>query len=75
MRLPGCGDPFEARLGPRYIGSTYHNLLEDVKRELAGSIEIATRAGIARQRIVIDPGIGFGKTVEHNLELLDRLPH
>ena len=31
------------------------------------------RAGIARERIVVDPGIGFGKTVEHNLELLARL--
>ena len=64
---------FEARLGPRYVGSTYDNLIEDVKRELAESIDIGLRAGIDRHRIVIDPGIGFGKTVEHNLELLDRL--
>ncbi|HJW84524.1 MAG TPA: dihydropteroate synthase [Anaerolineae bacterium] len=64
---------FEARLGPRYVGSTYDNLIEDVKRELAESVVIGLRAGIDRHRIVIDPGIGFGKTVEHNLELLDRL--
>lgn len=64
---------FEARLGPRYIGSAYDNLLEDVKRELGESIGLAKRAGIADQRIIVDPGIGFGKTVEHNLELLDRL--
>ena len=64
---------FEARLGPRYVGSTYDDLLEDIKRELAGSIQIARQAGIEPHRIVIDPGIGFGKTVEHNLELLDRV--
>jgi dihydropteroate synthase len=64
---------FEARLGPRYVGSQYENLVEDVKRELAGSIAIAQRAGIAEHRIVVDPGIGFGKTVEQNLELLDRV--
>ncbi|HEY4690477.1 MAG TPA: dihydropteroate synthase [Anaerolineae bacterium] len=63
---------FEARLGGRYIGSTYDDLLEDVKRELAESVEVARRAGIAEHRIIIDPGIGFGKTIEQNLELLDR---
>jgi len=64
---------FEARLGPRYVGSQYDNLLEDVRRELAESIDRARQAGIADQRIVIDPGVGFGKTVEQNLELIDRL--
>jgi len=64
---------FEARLGPRYVGSHYDNLLEDVARELTELVDIARRAGIAEHRIVVDPGIGFGKTVEHNLELLDRL--
>lgn len=64
---------FEARLGPRYIGSHYENLVEDVKRELAESIERARQAGIAAHCLIIDPGIGFGKTVAHNLELLDRV--
>ena len=63
---------FEARLGGRYVGSHYENLLEDVKRELGESIDIAQRAGVARHRVIVDPGIGFGKTVEQNLELLDR---
>lgn len=35
-------------------------------------MEKAQRAGIAQENIILDPGIGFGKTVEHNLELLDR---
>lgn len=60
-------------LGGRYVGMAYDNLLEDVKRELLESVEIARRAGIPAERIILDPGIGFGKTVEQNLELLDRL--
>jgi dihydropteroate synthase len=63
---------FEARLGSQYVGAHYTNLLEDVKRELSESIDLARRAGVAEQRIIVDPGIGFGKTIAHNLELLDR---
>jgi dihydropteroate synthase len=51
----------------------YDNLLEDVKRELLESVAIAHAAGIPDTDILLDPGIGFGKTVEQNLELLDRL--
>jgi dihydropteroate synthase len=61
------------RLGGRYVGVPYENLLEDVKRELLESVQIAHAAGIPDERIVLDPGIGFGKSVEQNLELLDRL--
>ena len=60
-------------LGNAYIGSEYENLIEDVKRELMDSVVIARRAGIPDERIILDPGIGFGKTVEHNLELIRRL--
>ena len=60
-------------LGGRYVGIAYENLLEDVKRELGISLELALRAGIPEDRIILDPGIGFGKTVEQNLELLNRL--
>ncbi len=62
-----------ARLGGRYTGIHYGNLLEDVKRELLESVEIARTAGIPPEHIILDPGIGFGKTVPQNLELLDRL--
>lgn len=62
-----------ASLGGRYIGMPYDNLLDDVKRELLESVEIAHAAGIPDTNILLDPGIGFGKTVEQNLELLDRL--
>ena len=61
------------RLGGRYIGVPYENLLEDVKRELMESVEIAHQAGIPDEKIILDPGIGFGKTVEQNLELLNRV--
>ena len=62
-----------AQLGNAYTGSTYENLMEDLKRELLLSVELATKAGIEETRIILDPGIGFGKTREHNLELINRL--
>jgi dihydropteroate synthase len=61
------------RLGGHYIGMAYENLLEDIRRDLLGSIAIAHSAGVSDEKIILDPGIGFGKTVEQNLELLDRL--
>jgi len=61
------------QLGGRYVGVEYEDLLEDVKRELMGSVEIAREAGIPEKHIILDPGIGFGKTVNQNLELLNRL--
>ena len=62
-----------AQLGNAYIGSTYENLMEDVKYELLGSVDLALKAGIDDSQIILDPGIGFGKTREHNLELINRL--
>ena len=53
--------------------ANYNDTIIEVTRELASSTEIALQAGIARERIVIDPGIGFAKTTLHNLELLNRL--
>ena len=62
-----------AQLGNAYIGSEYQNLIEDVKHELLVSVELAVKAGIDESHIILDPGIGFGKTREHNLELINRL--
>jgi dihydropteroate synthase len=61
------------KLGGRYVGIPYENLVVDVKRELLESVSIAKSAGIPDERIILDPGIGFGKSVEQNLELVDRL--
>ena len=61
------------RLGNAYIGAEYQDLLPDVKGELLESVDIARSAGIPDEHIILDPGIGFGKTVAQNLELINRL--
>jgi dihydropteroate synthase len=62
------GTPQTMQLGPRY-----DDVLLDVYDFLAARIDAALSAGIARSRITVDPGIGFGKTITHNLALLQRL--
>ena len=52
---------------------TYDDVVDDVRAFLAERVERAVDAGVQEERIWIDPGIGFGKTVDHNLELLRRL--
>ena len=52
---------------------TYKNLVREITKELKKSIEICLEIGIKSDRIIIDPGIGFGKTAEQNLEILNRL--
>ena len=62
------GEPRTMQEGPRY-----DDVVSEVKVFLEERLEFAIEAGIAEERICLDPGIGFGKTVEHNLELLARL--
>ena len=52
---------------------TYGDVVADVSAFLADRVRRATDAGVAEERIWVDPGIGFGKTLEHNLELIRRL--
>ena len=52
----------------------YHDLVPDVIEGLNRSVSVATGAGVDEGSIIVDPGIGFGKTADHNLELLRRLP-
>jgi dihydropteroate synthase len=54
-------------------GPQYNDVVDDVKAFLEERLSFAVGAGISEQRIMLDPGIGFGKTVEHNLTLLRRL--
>jgi dihydropteroate synthase len=61
------------KLGGTYVGAEYADLVEDVKRELMNSVEIALKAGVEEKLVLLDPGIGFGKKCEHNLELINRL--
>ncbi len=61
------------RLGGAYLGAAYTDLLAEVKRDLLESVNLARAAGIPDEKIILDPGIGFGKSVAQNLELIDRL--
>lgn len=62
------GDPRSMQRNPRY-----DDVVAEVKAFLAERLEAAIATGIAEERIWLDPGIGFGKTAAHNLELLRRL--
>jgi dihydropteroate synthase len=62
------GEPRTMQRDPRY-----GDVVDDVREFLEQRLEHATAAGIARERVWLDPGIGFGKTIDHNLELLARL--
>jgi dihydropteroate synthase len=52
------------------VAPHYEDVLIEVARELAHSVELALAAGVAREQLVIDPGIGFGKRLEDNLRLI-----
>jgi dihydropteroate synthase len=58
------------RLGGRYLGVEYDDLMGDIIRELRESIDLALEAGVERHNIIVDPGIGFGKTVEQSLRIM-----
>jgi dihydropteroate synthase len=55
-------------------GGGYRDLIDEIAASLRESIELARAAGIPDDRIIVDPGIGFGKTREENLEIIRRLP-
>lgn len=55
------------------VNPDYADLITEITGYLSGRIQAAEAAGIQRNRIIVDPGIGFGKTVEHNLMLIKHL--
>ena len=63
------GDPRTMQHNPHY-----DDVVAEVRDYLAARVEAAIKAGIARERIVVDPGFGFGKTQAHNIALLQNLP-
>lgn len=72
--LPVCvmhmaGEPDEMQLAPRY-----DSIVDEVRNFLCDRVAACMAAGIASEQIVIDPGFGFGKTLEHNLALFRALP-
>lgn len=73
-RLPVClmhmqGQPETMQQDPRY-----RQIVTEVRDYLSARLTACEEAGIARERIMLDPGFGFGKTLEHNLTLLQHLP-
>lgn len=62
------GEPKSMQRDPRY-----EDVVREVRDFLAGRVEHAIRAGIREEDLILDPGIGFGKTLRHNLELLNNL--
>lgn len=64
------GTPQTMQLDPRY-----DNVLNDVRQWLSDRVTSLEQAGLARERIALDPGIGFGKTAQHNIALLAGIPH
>jgi len=56
------GTPKDMQVSP-----TYDNLIDEIKSFLADAAERAVKGGVARKKLIIDPGIGFGKTYRHNL--------
>jgi dihydropteroate synthase len=63
----------EPRTMQRAGGPEYKDVVDEVRAFLEERMRFATREGVSEDRIMVDPGIGFGKTVAHNLELLRRL--
>lgn len=53
----------------------YHSFMQDVAADLAETIKIAQKAGIADDQMILDPGVGFGKTYEQNLQVMNSLEY
>lgn len=65
--------PVSSELGGRYEDVEYEDIVSEVYNWLAESVEIAHAAGLSDDKIILDPGIGFGKTIDQNLYLLKHL--
>ncbi len=63
----------DQKIGGSYLGASCTDAVSDVAEALKDRISEAQKAGIAKEKIILDPGIGFGKTVEQNLALIARL--
>lgn len=65
--------PQQSAVGGYFGEVSYQDVARDVTTELAGKVSRATASGIAPENIIVDPGIGFGKTPQQNIELLRNL--
>jgi len=59
--------------GSMQVDPTYDDLIGEIKAFLSDAVAKAVQGGIARDHLIVDPGIGFGKTFQHNLEILNKL--
>ncbi len=66
--MHSLGRPRTMQVEPKYL-----NVMDEIARFFAERLEFLVRSGVPESRIVLDPGIGFGKTVEHNLEILKNI--
>ena len=64
---------FDAKTGGQYDAPPYQDVVADVVRELEARVDFALKACVAKDKIILDPGIGFGKTPEQNLALISQL--
>ena len=62
------GEPETMQKNPKY-----DNIIKDIKESLEESVDIAIKEGVSPEKIILDPGIGFGKTFENNLEIIKKL--
>ena len=72
--LPVCLMHMQGQPDTMQAAPLYEDVVAEVRNFLSARIAACVAAGIERQRLLLDPGFGFGKTVAHNLQLLDRLP-
>lgn len=72
--LPVCLMHMQGEPGSMQNNPQYGDVVTDVKDFLLARVRACEHAGLAREQIIVDPGFGFGKTLQHNLLLLHRLP-
>ena len=72
--LPVCLMHMQGRPSTMQDGPQYQNVTDEVSAYLRSRVNVCLSAGIAEECILLDPGFGFGKSAEHNLALLNRLP-
>lgn len=64
----------QTKTGAQYDPAHYDDVVEDVKRKISQAVDIAKKSGVLSNQIILDPGLGFGKSVEQNLALIKHIP-
>jgi dihydropteroate synthase len=72
--LPICLMHMQGEPGSMQVAPHYADVVNEVAAYLQGRVEACERQGVVRERLLLDPGFGFGKSVAHNMQLLQGLP-